>query len=169
MLGSSLASAWFAQSDGHSVLVVVNDASPLSRSIGDYYARRRSIPETNICHIRTTEDEEISRDVYNRQIATPIAAFLRRGGLVDRVLYIVTTVGAPLKIRGTANMDGDAAAVDSELTLLYLDMKRGTPHVIRGSIPNPFFGKKDAAFGHPQFPMYLVTRLAAYDFDGVKG
>ena len=39
---------------------------------------------------------------------------------------------------------------------------------MRGSIPNPFFGKKDAAFTHPQFPIYLVTRLAAYDFDGVK-
>ena len=60
------------------------------------------------------------------------------------------------------------AAVDSELTLLYLDMKRGTPHALRGSIPNPFFGKKDAPFTHPQFPIYLVTRLAAYDFDGVK-
>ena len=24
-------------------------------------------------------------------------------------------------------------------------------------------------FSHPEFPIYLVTRLAAYDFDGVKG
>lgn len=162
-----LASPALAQ-DGHNVLVVVNDNSSLSRNIGDYYARRRSIPLTNICHIRTAEDEEISRDIYNRQVAAPIAGFLRGGGLVDRVLYIVTTMGVPLKIQGAANMDGDEAAVDSELTLLYLDMKRGAPHAIRGSIPNPFFGKKDAPFTHPQFPIYLVTRLAAYDFDGVK-
>ena len=164
LLASSLARA----QDAHTVLLVVNDNSSLSKNIGDYYARRRSIPQTNICHIRTTEDEEISRDIFNRQIAAPIAGFLRSGGLVDRVLYIVTTMGVPLKIKGTGNMDGDAAAVDSELTLLYLDMKRGTPHAIRGSIPNPFFGKKDAPFTHPQFPIYLVTRLAAYDFDGVK-
>ncbi len=39
---------------------------------------------------------------------------------------------------------------------------------MRGSIPNPFFSKRDAKFSHPQFPIYLVTRLAAYDFDGVK-
>src|SRR5208283_1009184 len=98
----------------------------------------------------------------------PIAAFLRKGGLVDQVLYIVTSMGVPLKILGTGNMDGDQAAVDSELTLLYLDMKSGAPHAIRGSIPNPFFAKKDSDFSHPQFPIYLVTRLAAYDFDGVK-
>ena len=34
---------------------------------------------------------------------------------------------------------------------------------------NPFFGKRDRAFSHPEYPIYLVTRLAAYDFDGVKG
>jgi uncharacterized protein (TIGR03790 family) len=164
MFANSLA---FAQ-DGHSVLLVVNDASSLSRNIGDYYARRRSIPETNICHIRTTEDEEISRDIFDRQIAAPIAGFLRAGGLVDQVLYIVTTMGVPLKIQGGGGFEGDAASVDSELTPLYMDIRKGRPHVIRGGLNNPFYGKKDAQFGHPQFPIYLVTRLAAYDFAGVK-
>lgn len=164
----TFAASFAAAQDGHRVLLVVNDNSSVSRSIGDYYARRRSIPQSNICHIRAVPDEEISRDVYNRQVAAPIAAFLRSKGLVDSVLYIVTTMGVPLKIAGTGNMDGDAAAVDSELTLLYFDMKRRAPHAIRGSLPNPFFGRKDVAFTHPQFPIYLVTRLAAYDFDGVK-
>jgi uncharacterized protein (TIGR03790 family) len=164
----AVAASFATAQDGHSVLVVINDNSSLSRTIGDYYARRRAIPQSNLCHIRAPEDEEIARDIYNRQIAPSIAACLRDGGLADRVLYIVTTMGVPLKIQGTGDMNGDQAAVDSELTLLYLDMKRGAPHAIRGSIPNPFFGKKDAAFGHPQFPIYLVTRLAAYDFDGVK-
>jgi len=163
-----LASSLAAAQDGHNVLLVVNDASSLSRNIGDYYARRRSIPETNICHIRTTEDEEISRDVYDRQIAAPIAGFLHAGGLENQVLYIVTTMGVPLKIQGTGGYEGDAASVDSELTPLYLDIKRGRPHVIRGGLNNPFYGRKDAPFAHPQFPIYLVTRLAAYDFAGVK-
>jgi uncharacterized protein (TIGR03790 family) len=154
--------------DAHNVLVVINDNSSVSRTIGDYYARRRSIPEANLCHIRASEDETIPRDQYNRQIAGPIATFLRAGGLVDQILYIVTTLGVPLRIDGADGQDGDRASVDSELTLLYLDMKRGGPHATKGSLPNPFFAKKDAAFAHPQFPIYLVTRLAAYDFDGVK-
>jgi uncharacterized protein (TIGR03790 family) len=165
---SSVAASPDTASSGSSVLVVINDSSPLSRTIGDYYARRRSIPQANLCHVRTSAEERIPRDIYNREIAGPIAAFLNKSGLVDRVLYIVTTMGVPLRILGTDDMDGDQAAVDSELTLLYSDMKSGKPHVIRGSLRNPFYGKKDAVFAHPQFPIYLVTRLAAYDFDGVK-
>jgi uncharacterized protein (TIGR03790 family) len=157
-----------AQSDGRNVLLAVNDNSSVSRSIGEYYALRRSVPQNNICHIRTTEEETISRDQYNVQVAAPIAGCLRNAGLTEQVLYIVTTLGVPLRITGTDGMDGDYAAVDSELTLLYLDMKQRAPHPLKGSVPNPFFGKRDTAFTHPRFPIYLVTRLAAYDFDGVK-
>lgn len=59
------------------------------------------------------------------------------------------------------------AAVDSELTLLYSDMANG-PHRLAGSIPNPFFGRRGEPFRHPAFPIYLVTRLAAYDFDDIR-
>jgi len=157
-----------AEVDGHSVLLVVNDNSPVSRNIADYYARRRSIPQANICHIRASEEETIPRGQYDMQVAAPIAGYLRTSGLAETVLYIVTTMGVPLRIMGTGDVDGDQAAVDSELTLLYLDMRRRAPHPLKGSLPNPFYGKRDSAFAHPQFPMYLVTRLAAYDFDGVK-
>lgn len=151
------------------MLIVVNDNSAVSRSIGDYYARRRAIPQENICHIRAPEEEDIAREQYNRLVAAPIAQCLRARGLVESVYYIVTTLGVPLRIPGDGNgLENDAASVDSELALLYLDMKRGAPHAVRGPIPNPFFGKKDVAFAHPQFPIYMVTRLAAYDFDGVK-
>ena len=150
------------------VLVVINDKSALSRSIGEYYALKRAVPAKNLCRIRTSEEELIEREDYNREIASPVASCLRRNGLVEQVLYIVTTGGVPLKISGSAEIGGDMASVDSELTLLYADMHEGKPHNIKGVIPNPFFGKSDAKFTHPQFPIYLVTRLAGYDFDGVK-
>ena len=168
ILTALLAPAQVLQHDGHSVLLVINDNSSLSRNIGDYYALRRAIPQTNICHISASQDEIIPRAHYDAQIASPIANCLRKGGLVESVLYIVTTMGVPLRIEGTGEMDGDQASVDSELTLLYLDMKLGKPHRIKGVFPNPFYGRKDEAFSHPRFPIYLVTRLAAYDFDGVK-
>jgi uncharacterized protein (TIGR03790 family) len=161
----------FAQSPAGaaaSVMVVINDKSALSRSIGEYYALRREIPAKNLCHIRTSEEEEIQRPVYDREIAGPIAGCLRRGGLTEQILYIVTTGGVPLKIQGSEGLGGDLAAVDSELTLLYTDMHQGRPHTLNGMVPNPFFGKRDARFTHPEFPIYLVTRLAAYDFDGVR-
>lgn len=153
------------------VLVVINDHSSLSRDIGEYYARRRGIPLSNICRVRTTDQENIPRAEYTRQIAAPVAQFLRRNRLTESILYIVLTQGVPLRIPtlSGSGMGVDGASVDSELALLYLDMHSGRPHPIAGSVPNPFFGRKDARFTHPQFPIYLVTRLAAYDFDGVKG
>src|ERR1700733_7183684 len=158
--------------DVTNVLLVVNDASRLSRDIGQYYASRRGVPPKNICHIRTVETEEIERAQYDREIANAIGACLTRNQLTEQILYIVTTGGVPLKIASTAGetegMNGDFASVDSELTLLYFDLKHGQPHTIAGPLVNPFFGKREAKFAHPEFPMYLVTRLQAYDLEGVK-
>jgi uncharacterized protein (TIGR03790 family) len=151
------------------VLLVVNDNSPLSRNIGEYYARRRGVPLKNVCHIKSKPDEEISREDYDRQIARPIGDFLLKEGLKESIYYIVTTAGVPLEIADTEGFKESHASVDSELTLLYSDLTTGKPHPIGGAIPNPFFGKRDRPFSHPEYPMYLVTRLAAYDFDGVKG
>jgi uncharacterized protein (TIGR03790 family) len=60
------------------------------------------------------------------------------------------------------------AAVDSELTMLYSKML-GERFVLAGPLRNVFFGKVDAPFRHPNFPIYLVTRLAGYDFADVQG
>ena len=144
------ASALLAQSPGN-VLVVVNDNSAISRSIGEYYAERRSVPLRNICHIHTTSEEAIERGLYLPQIAEPIANCLKKNGLVDSILYIVTTLGVPLTIPGTDGVDGDTSSVDSELTLLYSDITRG-PHPIPGSVPNPFFGHTNDKFTHASLP-----------------
>lgn len=149
------------------VLLVINDNSPVSRSIGEYYARRRGIPSENICHVKTPVAEEIDRVTYNR-LATDVGACLQTRKLVESVYYIVTTLGDPLKVSGVTGLNGDAASVDSELTLLYPELHGAPAHRTAGLIANPYFGKIATEFSHAQFPMYLVTRLAAYDFVGVK-
>src|ERR1700736_5297462 len=70
------------------ILLVVNDNSPLSRTLGEYDARRRGVPVSNICHLKASTGEEISRDDYDRQIARPIGAFLRKQGLQESIYYI---------------------------------------------------------------------------------
>jgi len=150
------------------VLIVANRQSPVSKSIAEYYARARHIPQSNVVYLHTTPDEQISRQVYDRQIAAPVARFLTRNHLQDSILYIVTTLGVPLAITGSGDPKGaDAASVDSELALLYADM-HAPPHRLPGLIPNPMFGKPEAKFDRKQFPLYLVTRLAAYDFSDVR-
>jgi uncharacterized protein (TIGR03790 family) len=150
------------------VLLVVNDSSMLSRRIGEYYVHARSIPPGNVCRLKVDTSEEISRELYEISVEAPIAACLGLGNLRERILYIVTTLGLPLRIRGSgAQMESTEAAVDSELTLLYAKM-RGAKFKTSGMIPNPLFGKQDIRFRHPDVPIYLATRLAGYDFNDVK-
>jgi uncharacterized protein (TIGR03790 family) len=154
---------------GVNVLLVVNDSSLFSRRIGEYYVHKRSIPLVNVCHLKVAIDEEIPRDVYDKAIEAPIAACLTSRGLSQAILYIVTTLGLPLRVAGPGEgMGATTCAVDSELTLLYAKM-RGVKFKADGLVPNPFFEKRDMPFQHPQFPIYLVTRLAGYDFEDVKG
>src|SRR2546430_1902153 len=83
------------------VLVVVNESSALSKSIGEYYVLRRGVPLANVCRLQVSSTEDIARSDYDRAIAAPIARYLRSQGLVDQILYIVTTSDVPLRISGT--------------------------------------------------------------------
>ena len=153
---------------GENVLLVVNRNVPLSRQIADYYRTRRAVPVKNVCTIDTTGEEEIQWGVYEERIERPIGNCLKSASLVDKVLYIVTTMGVPLKVDGPgARQLSERASVDSELALLYSKLK-GTRYPRTGGVPNPFFMRRDTPFRHPAFPIYLVTRLAAYDLADVK-
>lgn len=153
---------------GDNVLLVVNQNDPVSRRIADYYRPRRSVPVKNVCYLSTTSEEEISWRVYRDQIERPVGDCLKKAGLTEKALYIVTTMGVPLKVDGAGSgMLAEHASVDSELTLLYSKLK-GATYPRGGGVPNPFFMQRDSPFRHPQFPIYLVTRLAAYDFADVK-
>jgi uncharacterized protein (TIGR03790 family) len=154
---------------GANVLLVVNGKSAISRQVADYYRPRRSVPVANVCTLATTEDEEITWDIYLSQIETPVGNCLKKAGLTESVLYIVLTMGIPLKVDGSGGdfTTRESASVDSELALLYSKLKGGQ-FQRAGPINNPFYMKRDAPFRHPQFAIYLVTRLAAYDWADVK-
>jgi uncharacterized protein (TIGR03790 family) len=154
--------------NGTNVLLVVNGNSAVSRQVADYYRPRRSLPVANVCILSTTENEEIPWVTYLKQIETPVANCLKKTKLTESVLYIVLTMGMPLKVSGSGSeLRRESASVDSELTLLYGKLK-GAQFPRAGPVNNPFYMKRDAPFRHPRFPIYLVTRLAAYDLNEVK-
>jgi uncharacterized protein (TIGR03790 family) len=153
---------------GEQVLIVGNSKDPVSRQIVDYYRLRRSIPVSNVCWLSTTSSEEVEWNTYEREIEGPVGDCLKKANLEEKVLYIVTTLGTPLKIDGAAGgLMAERGSVDSELALLYSKL-HGKKFERAGMIHNPFFSIRDEPFRHPQFPIYLVTRLAAYDFTDVK-
>jgi uncharacterized protein (TIGR03790 family) len=164
-----LAAGCLSAQTGANVLLVVNGQDAASREIGEYYRPRRSVPAPNVCTLKTTSEEEIDWSTYEQQIERPISDCLRKNGLQENVLYIVTTLGVPLKIKGAGSgQTNESSAVDSELTLLYGKLKGGKFERM-GALPNPLYMRRDEPFGHPRFPIYLVTRLAGYDVADVKG
>lgn len=154
------------------VLLVVNLNSRVSQEVAQYYRQRRAVPAGQVCSIRAPETEEIDRAVFDRQIRLPLLACVDRGGMQDRILYVVLTKGVPLKVKGSSGEKGEQASVDSELTLLYQDLLglRRTP---TGRAPNPYFapragGTKFSRFSHREYAMYLVTRLDGYDLNDIR-
>lgn len=151
------------------VAVVINNASPASQRIGEYYVRERGIPAANVIRLDAPTDEAVSRALYSATIENPIATALSRERLQDRVLYLVLTKGIPLRIAGTVGQDGTLASVDSELTLLYRKMT-GLTVLTRGRTANPYFlaarDTKDARpFTHREHDIFLVSRLDAFTIE----
>jgi uncharacterized protein (TIGR03790 family) len=171
-LGLSVAAPARAQT-AENVAVVINENSPESIEIGEYYARKRTLPASNVIRIRTSANEQIDRGAYTATIELPVASALARGGLQDRVLYIVLTKGVPLRIAGTSGGAGTVSSVDSELTLLYRRTV-GTPVELRGGTVNPYYlGNKPISeakpFTHRERDIFLVTRLDGYTVADAKG
>jgi uncharacterized protein (TIGR03790 family) len=154
--------------DGGHVLLIVNRLSVESQEIAAYYQRKRRIPESNVCEIEAPTDEPVARSIFEDAIAAPVAHCLESRGLARQVLYLVTTLGVPLKIPGSSGPNGEAASVDSELTLLYQRIREGRRAPLAGGVPNPYFRRVRQPFQHPDFPIYLVTRLAAYSVAEVR-
>ena len=151
------------------VAVVINEASPESKQIGEHYIKVRGIPAANVIRLQTTTDETIQPAAFQITIQNPIATSLFRNNNQDRVLYIVLTKGIPLRVLGTGGAEGTVASVDSELTLLYRRMA-GRTVLTRGKVANPYYqGTKPIgeakAFTHRDHDIYLVSRLDAFTVD----
>ncbi|MFH1898398.1 MAG: TIGR03790 family protein [Candidatus Desantisbacteria bacterium] len=155
------------------VLVIINEHSPISISIGKYYQQKRNIPPQNICYIRCPKSETITRLTYESKIMIPIARYLQNNNLVNQISYIVLTKGIPLRIKGTGGLQGNRASVDSELTLL----KRNMPvdrygfcryYDINGVVPNPYYLNNYKHFDSQRYNVYLVTRLTGYTMRDIK-
>ncbi len=153
------------------VLLVVNESSPDSLTIGDYYAKSRSVPAGQIVRLKAPVAEAISREAYQTSIEAPIANWLSRFLLQDQILFIVLTKGIPLRVDGTVGQAGTVASVDSELTLLYRKLA-GIQVPVTGRIDNPYFLNdrplsEARRFTRSVADIYLVTRLDAFTTDEV--
>ena len=153
-----------AQNESYSdVLVVVNSNSPISDSIGSYFALHRNIPSSNIVRINVPSTEEID-SLQFENLRSQLEQVILSRNLRNTINYIVTTKGVPLKVlRGNPFT---CSSVESELTLIlgtYAGSIGGN-----GCIMSPYYERQEN-FSRAKFGIYLVTRLDGYSFDDVKG
>lgn len=172
LLAALVVAARVSAQTAENVAVVINDASPESTEVGEYYVKARAIPPGNVIHIKTTTDDTLSRAAFLATIQQPIAAALTRANLLDGIHYIVLTKGVPLRVAGTPGPDGTVASVDSELSLLYRRLT-GQTVLTRNRVTNPYYlGEKPVAearaFTHREYDIYLVSRLDAFTVEEVR-
>jgi hypothetical protein len=58
------------------VLIIANKKAEDGVELARYYAKKRDIPDANLLLLSLPVDETCSRDVYERQIESPVRAFL---------------------------------------------------------------------------------------------
>jgi uncharacterized protein (TIGR03790 family) len=174
-----------ASSPGTEVVVVYNRAVPESREIAEAYAKKRSVPASQLFGFELTTNEIVSRAEYRDRLELPLAQVLEKNNLwtlttksngsahkirevsESSVRYVVLCYGIPLRIENDpystetnvqirAELRRDGASVETELALLpVLDQK--LPRL--GPLSNPLFGSTNAASLHPTNGVLMVTRL----------
>jgi uncharacterized protein (TIGR03790 family) len=143
-----------------SVVIIVNENSPGSVEIGEYYAAQRNIPLSHICYVDAPTTEIIERDEY-LDLEAQVRAFLESNDLEETTLFLVTTKGVPLKVNGTNaiepffDFNGNCSSVDSELALLFSPYASGND----GQYENPYANATEVFQSITFDGIYLVNRL----------
>jgi uncharacterized protein (TIGR03790 family) len=137
------------------VLVVINQNSPASVEIGEYYAKKRQIPAKLICRVRCPAVEDVNQQDYEK-LRADIRSYLAKNALKDKIDYIVLTKGIPIRVH---NRD-ERFALDSMLTVMWADN-------ISSRIDNPYF-RAARHFSYADQGFYLVTRLDGYTVQDAK-
>ncbi|MHB9139806.1 MAG: hypothetical protein ACYC4Q_10435, partial [Victivallaceae bacterium] len=84
------------------VLVVVNDKSPASLEIGEYFRNTRKIPDVNVVHVSMTDKQgtgsefgQATKD-EKKALVDAIKNHMTTNNLTDKINYIVLTRGIPM-------------------------------------------------------------------------
>ncbi len=161
------------------VLVIVNDNVSDSRLIGNYYIKRRNVPDGNVFHISCPSKEEIPRSVFEAKIEGPLRKHLCSGrskGPSGAIKCILLTYGVPLRIKQEKKMDkgsktplkfaNSCASVDSELMTL---CDYGS-YPLKGWIPNPLLvsARNKPSTSIQKDRIFMVSRIDGPDIETAK-
>jgi uncharacterized protein (TIGR03790 family) len=175
LIASFLATAPTYAASPDEVLLLINNASPKSRIIGEEYARKRGIAHVlrvNCIDSALTQDNEtIDYADFDSEIQKPVRAYLKAHPQIN---FIVVTKGMPIRVAGARTGEADSgttmASLDSTLAALGYD---NLPNAVKIRFNDPAGGaigtawlnqywNQSVPFSHAKFGGYLVTRLDGY-------
>ena len=166
------------------VLVVINDNSAASIELGNYYALKRGIPASNICHITALDStlaysETINWNSFVTTIRNPILNSIATRGL--NIEYIVLTKGIPPVVNGgegnpTLATNGTGVASTDELLAVSRDYPADPDlqftnddmtYIYAQTWVNRFWNSNHH-FSRATDSGYIVTRLEGYTVPSIK-
>jgi uncharacterized protein (TIGR03790 family) len=115
LLLAILAVPAFAGGGPAETVVLLNESSPDSKKVAEYYVKMRNIPPQQICRVKCAAGLETSIEDFVRDVVDPLRTFLRSGGLEERCRFVVMTQGMPI----LAKTPGGAVSTASALSLLH--------------------------------------------------
>ena len=89
------------------ILLLANEKSSAGVELARYYLSKRNIPDDNLLLLNLPVEEVCTRDRYERQIAIPVRAFLRRIKPSWRIRCLVLMYGMPLKVAPSDPVDAE--------------------------------------------------------------
>ncbi len=150
------------------VAVIVNDYSPASVEIGNYFQEKRNIPEINMIHINCIPDERVD-STEARSLIHQVSSYLTSSNIAQSINYLVTTKGVPYILEG-GNCDSipgfnKCYSIDQELTMV---VNHEEYIVSNLAFFNPYYDTLVPEFSQAENTYYLVTRLDGYTVEEVK-
>jgi uncharacterized protein (TIGR03790 family) len=94
--GPAAAVGWALQPG--EILVIANGNADKSVDLAKHYVQKRSIPADNLLVLRLTEDEQCSRDEYDKKVAGRVRMYLREKDPDHKIRCLLTMYGMPLKV-----------------------------------------------------------------------
>jgi uncharacterized protein (TIGR03790 family) len=166
LLMCSLFGNAFGQNPHSDVAVIVNTNSPVSVSLGNFYASHRGMSSNRIIQVATTTARDIDSLGF-RDLQAQIEAALIAGNLLDTVQYLVTTKDMPQRVsvrNACDSVDTQPASstllrctcLESELSLILSPMDSMILNI--GTVANPYFNANQP-FSRNAFGIFVVTRM----------
>ncbi len=155
-------------------LVIVNDQSTNSLTLGRYYADIRGIPDRNIFHISVATNYNVDALTFSNAIRAPVFAYLAAAGLSNQINYLLFSCDIPYRVFTPPF----SSRLYASLTASMFYGFQTTPDSLQTSICyNPDsttndYAYAERAFEHAAAPSsnryYISALLAAYNMDQVR-